>query len=534
MAAGQQNFSLSLSDLLNEVLPSSLPAASAAIRVEGVTLDSRNIRQGDVFLACPGANHDGRDFIAHALSAGACAVLVEAEGFVSVSWSGERGDEPVIPVPLLSSRASAIAGRFYGHPSRAMTVTGITGTNGKTTCTQLLAQLYALLGSKAGVLGTLGAGLLSGELSSELGGKLPGDGSACDDASAPNMTTADAVSNQALLASFCDAGANYVAMEVSSHGLVQNRVADVCFDTAVFTNLSRDHLDYHGDMATYLAAKAQLFHSANLKRAVINSDDPAGKELAAQLSPAVECFRFGLAGDEGIDDGIEVRAENYRYTREGITANLVTPWGQGELRSGLVGEFNVSNLLAVVTVACAQGFDLQEVLSVIPKLQPVAGRMQSIAGSDLQVVVDYAHTPDALQQAIKALRLHCEGELWCVFGCGGDRDEGKRQEMGGVANRYADRVVVTSDNPRSESSAAIINDILRGVPDEQDVLVEADRRVAIRMAISQASAGDTVLIAGKGHENYQEVEGVRWPFSDVSEASQALGERALAQAGGGQ
>lgn len=519
MAAGQQSFGSTLAELLADLskdfaLPEfELSARSAEIRVQGLTLDSRQVDQGYVFIACPGKHYDGREFIAQALRAGAAAVLAEAEGFVADKYPGER----VIPLPSLSSRASAIAGSFYAHPSRAVRVTGITGTNGKTTCAHLLAQLCARLGEKAGALGTLGCEVIT-----------PDSKNAATDVLTSGMTTADAVTNQALLASLRDAGVRCVAMEVSSHGLVQNRVADVCFDTAVFTNLSRDHLDYHGDMETYLAAKAQLFHLRGLKRAVINIDDPAGRELVAQLPPEVECFRFGLTG-EGAEDGVEVRAEHCRYAREGMTARLVTPWGEGELRSSLLGKFNLSNLLAVVTAACAQGFDFQQVLAAIPELQPVAGRMQSLADPELQVVVDYAHTPDALQQTLTTLREHCSGRLWCVFGCGGDRDPGKRHHMGEVAARCADHIVVSSDNPRSESASAIIQDILRGIPAGREVLVEADRRRAIRAAIRQASAGDTVLIAGKGHENYQEVDGTRWPFDDLVEARLALGERKQAQ-----
>ncbi|MEH6639464.1 MAG: UDP-N-acetylmuramoyl-L-alanyl-D-glutamate--2,6-diaminopimelate ligase [Porticoccaceae bacterium] len=535
-----------MSDLLSEVLPElTLSAANAAVLVQGVTLDSRNVSRGDVFIAYPGANHDGREFIALALSAGAAAVLVESDGFITDPFVTEKGkDERIIPVAGLASQASAIAGCFYRHPSRDLVVTGITGTNGKTTCTHLLAQLYTLLGNNAGVLGTLGAELITvsteAVISKSLVSETQPSKTQSSETQPPNMTTADAVATQALLAELRDAGADYVTMEVSSHGLVQSRVAGVRFDTAVFTNLSRDHLDYHGDMAAYLAAKAQLFDAPGLQRAVINIDDPAGRALAAQLPGTVECLRFGIVSAGAGEFACEVRAENCRYTRQGISADIITPWGSGELRSTLLGAFNLSNVLAVITTACAQGKDFDAVLSAIPHLQSVAGRMQLVAedsslafgleGGAPQVVVDYAHTPDALSQALSTLREQCTGKLWCVFGCGGDRDRGKRALMAEVVGRCADRVVVTSDNPRNEDSSAIIENILQGIPAElsaPNLLVEADRRAAIRISISQADSADTVLIAGKGHERYQEVAGVRWPFDDVAEAVLALGERRI-------
>lgn len=559
MVAGQQTIGLTLSDLLSEVLPElTLSAANAAVLVQGVTLDSRNVSRGDVFIAYPGASHDGRKFIEQALSAGAAAVLVESDGFITDSFitgsfiTGNGKDKRIIPVAGLASQASAIAGCFYRHPSRDLVVTGVTGTNGKTTCTHLLAQLYTLLGSNAGVLGTLGAELITAPdeavsskslISKNLSSEVQTSEIQSSKTPSANMTTADAVTTQALLAELRDAGANYVTMEVSSHGLVQSRVADVRFDTAVFTNLSRDHLDYHGDMAVYLAAKAQLFDAPGLQRAVINIDDPAGRALAAQLPAKVERLRFGIVSAGAGEFACEVRAENCSYTRQGISADIITPWGSGELRSTLLGAFNLSNVLAVITTACAQGKDFDAVLSAIPHLQSVAGRMQLVAedsslASGLedrapQVVVDYAHTPDALSQALSTLREQCVGKIWCVFGCGGDRDRGKRALMADVAGRYADRVVVTSDNPRNEDSNLIIEDILQGVPAEisaPNLLVEADRRAAIRIAISQADSADTVLIAGKGHERYQEVAGVRWPFDDVAEAVLALGERRIERA----
>ena len=515
MVAEQQSIGIRVAKLLPEGVR--LSGGSAKILVEGITLDSRDVQVGDLFLAFPGENHDGRDFIAQALEAGAVSVLVEAEGFTAQSGDDTR----IIPVLGLAHQASVIAGRFYDLPSDSMAITGITGTNAKTTCTHLLAQLFALLGEKVGVVGTLGAGMSGFESEQADLCALTETG----------MTTPDAVRCQQLLAELRDEGARYVAMEVSSHSLVQGRVPGVNFDTAVFTNLSRDHLDYHSDMARYLDAKASLFRLPGLKPAVINVNDPAGRELLASLPSKVECYRFGLAGRNKPFDA-EVIADNCHFSRTGMTADILSPWGKGKLSSTLLGEFNLSNLLAVITSACAQGQDFKQVLSLVPQLSAVAGRMQSVGSeSGPQVVVDYAHTPDALLQVLEVLRAQGIGKLWCVFGCGGDRDRGKRRQMGEVASSRADRTIVTSDNPRSESPEAIIKDILQGIPDA--ALVEPDRRAAICEAIIRADSSDTVLIAGKGHERNQEIAGVYWPFDDVVEATLALNKRLSAQAEGG-
>lgn len=521
MVAGKQETGFTLKQLLADLSLSKvdLPAKYAEVLVRGISLDSRLVEPGYVFIACPGERSDGREFITEVLGKGAIAVLAEAEGLDSIAVQDKR----VIPVPSLSVRVSAIAGYIYGHPSRSMKLTGVTGTNGKTTCVNLLAQLYALLGRAAGAVGTLGCEVMPA-----------GFKTAVEQIGSTGMTTADAVTNQVMLANLRDAEVEYVAMEVSSHGLAQNRVDDVSFDTAIFTNLSRDHLDYHIDMTAYLAAKARLFHMPGLKRAVVNADDPVGRELADQLAPEVECLRYGIKEVQGAEILVEVRAENARYDTEGIVAQLITPWGEGELRSTLLGRFNLSNLLAVITTVCGQGFDFHHVLEVVPQLQAVAGRMQVLSGSEVRVVVDYAHTPDALEQSLKVLSEHSTGRLWCVFGCGGDRDPGKRGPMGEVAANYADYTVISSDNPRSEAPRLIIEDILKGIPPACNVLVDADRRAAIRIAIGRARPGDTVLIAGKGHEQYQEVDGVRWPFDDVGEARLALSERRRAQLEGEQ
>jgi len=454
------------------------------------------VRPGDLFFALRGARHDGCDFLAAAAEAGAVAALVDAESPLPAA------PLPVIAVPRLALRMSAIAGRFHGEPSRALRVTGVTGTNGKTTCSQLLAQLFTALEAPAGVIGTLGAGLA---------GSIRDTG----------FTTPDALDTQRLLAELRAAGARRIAMEVSSHSLAQGRVAAIRFHTAVFTNLSRDHLDYHPDMDAYRDAKAQLFRQPGLEVAVINTDDPAGARIAAELPASVRRLDYSARGAGG-----ELRVLQSAFGPAGIRARIATPWGVGELVSPLLGQFNLANLLAVIGAACGQGFALAEVLAAVPGLRAAPGRMQEI-GAGPRVVVDYAHSPDALEQVLGALRPATAGRLWCVFGCGGDRDRGKRPLMGAVAARGADRLGLTSDNPRSEDPAAIAAQILDGipVPRRPDTELLLDRRAAIAHAIAAAAAEDTVLIAGKGHEAWQEVAGVRWPFDDAAAARAALAAR---------
>jgi len=496
MVATRSRGGMAIASLLpGEVLSDDL----AKLLVTGLCLDSRNVCPGDLFLAVPGTLVDGRDYIAPALQAGAVAVLAEAEG---LGVSADR----VIPITGLSQQLSEIAGHFYGEPSEKMVLTAVTGTNGKTTCSQLLAQLFSLAGHPAGVIGTLGCGVYR-------------DGAV--KLSETGMTTPDAVTVQTLLADYSDAGVDRLAMEVSSHSLDQSRVAALRFTTAVFTNLSRDHLDYHGSLVNYAQAKMRLFAMADLQHAVINVDDPVGAEIAMKLPAAVELISYSLD-----NHGADVTAEQIELTASGIRAQLKTPWGSGQLVSSLLGRFNLENLLAVVSVACAQGLPLEMVMQLLPRLQAVAGRMERVSGiPGPGVVIDYAHTPDALEKALLTLREHCDGELWCVFGCGGDRDRGKRPLMGEIAGRLADRTVVTSDNPRGENPEVIIEEILCGISGEAALDVIADRAQAIRHAVREAAENDLVLIAGKGHEAYQLVGARRLPFSDIGEARLALRQR---------
>lgn len=471
-----------------------LPQAAADARISGLTLDSRRVRPGDLFMAIPGGQQDGRAHIAAAQANGAAAIAYESEG----ARIAEDARVPLVPIKGLAGQLSAIAGRFYGEPSRALRLIGVTGTNGKTSVSQLLAQALDLLGEHCGIIGTLGNGF-HGELTSG------------------RHTTPDPIGVQAALAGLHRGGARAVAMEVSSHGLEQGRVAALDFDVAVFTNLSRDHLDYHGTMEAYAAAKARLFAWPNLVCRVVNFDDAFGRQLAAETQSS------RLIGYSLEDHGAYLYSRQAHFDEQGIRAELVTPQGEGLLYSPLLGRFNLSNLLAVVGTLLGLGYPLGGILGVMPKLQAPVGRMQRFGGvGQPLVVVDYAHTPDALEKVLEALRPHVRGRLLCLFGCGGDRDRGKRPLMAEVAERLADAVLVTDDNPRSEPPEQILTDIRRGFSSPEKITFLHGRAQAIARLIEGAGAADVLLLAGKGHEDYQEIDGVRQPFSDIEEAGKAL------------
>ncbi|MBS0558289.1 MAG: UDP-N-acetylmuramoyl-L-alanyl-D-glutamate--2,6-diaminopimelate ligase [Proteobacteria bacterium] len=515
--------SRSLRELLDGI------AAAGDIRVSGLTLDSRRVRAGDAFVALKGAHAHGITFAPAALAQGASAVIAEGpasavSGFSPLPLAGEvaacsaasEGGAPIIWVDNLRNLVGEIAARFYARPSAALHVIGVTGTNGKTSTVQLLATALQALGARAATIGTLGAGLVG----------------AID---AGERTTPDAISVHGLLARFRDAGASHVAMEVSSHALDQGRVNAVDFDVAVFTNLTRDHLDYHGTMAAYGAAKAKLFAWPGLRTAVVNADDAFGCELAAKIAPFRSSTTFPRAAGEektqclryAIDAEAEIRARNVRTHGDGLGFDLDTPWGHGAIESPLLGRFNVYNLLAVAGCLGALGFAFAQIHTALAQLRPIAGRMNRLGGGDLPlVVVDYAHTPDALEQALTSLRAHCAGKLICVFGCGGERDAGKRPQMGAIAERLADAIVVTDDNPRGEDGDAIVAQIVAGLADASRARVQRDRAAAIALALHEAKAGDVVLIAGKGHEPYQEIGGSKRPFDDADIARRSLEARA--------
>lgn len=485
--------------------------------------DSRRVGRGDVFFAYPGEGAaDGRNYIRSALEKGAAAVVYEARDF---AWS-EAAEVPHLAVESLKKNAGAIAHAWYGQPDAGMFTVGVTGTNGKTSIALWTAQALARLGSVdegVGVIGTLGVGLVRARLEAEF--------------DATGYTTPDAVLLATRLAGLRDAGARALAIEVSSIGLVEERTAGMHFDVAVFTNLTRDHLDYHGDMASYEAAKLKLFEWPGLKHAVLNLDDPAGVRIAAHLRagyPQVAVTGYTVRGEDELPaiDGVSMlRASQLRSRPAGTEFHVDTPAGSALARTRLVGHFNVSNALAVLGVLLAKGAPLRAALDVIETLEPAPGRMQQIGGADAPlVVIDYAHTPDALEKALAALRqvaIERGGQLWCVFGCGGDRDPGKRPQMGAIA-QMADHVLVTSDNPRSEEPRAIIEQIVAGMdrhhPGSAWQAIE-DRAAAILSAVKHAGRPDVILLAGKGHEPYQEIKGRKIPFSDADHAALALTAR---------
>jgi UDP-N-acetylmuramoyl-L-alanyl-D-glutamate--2,6-diaminopimelate ligase len=503
-----------LSELLKGIAPID---PSRDISVSGLSLDSRSIRSGDAFVALRGGSTHGITFAPSALARGASIVLAEApppavfgrESAIGNRESQERAvpiPDSRFPIPVfwidgLRANLGEIAARFFGRPSAHLEMIGVTGTNGKTSIVQLVAAALDILGARAATIGTLGAGLV---------------GAIKEGA----RTTPDVIRVQGLLAEFRDAGATHVAMEVSSHALDQSRVDAVDFDVAVFTNLTRDHLDYHGTMENYGAAKRKLFAWPNLRAAVVNVDDAFGRQLVDGLRDDVQQIRYA------IDNAAEVRAEKIRSSDRGLEFRMITPWGEGIIATPLLGHFNVYNVLAVAGCLGALGYDFVQIEAAVTQLKPVAGRMNRLGGGDAPlVVIDYAHTPDALEQALTSLRAHTSGKLICVFGAGGERDQGKRPQMGAIAERLADRIIVTDDNPRGENGDDIVAQILAGLHQRERADVKRDRDAAIRSAVCDARAGDVVLIAGKGHEPYQEVAGVKHAFDDAVIARRALEAR---------
>ncbi len=469
------------------------------LEISGLTQDSREAVPGAAFVALAGASTHGLRHADQANARGASVVLFETPAPADIVLPANA-----IAVPELRGKLGAMADRFFGSPSRQLELIGVTGTNGKTSTVQLTAQALDRAGCVAGSIGTLGAGLH---------GRIE----------AGERTTPNVIRVHARLAEMRAAGATHVAMEVSSHALHQGRVDAVAFDVAVFTNLTRDHLDYHGDMDAYFAAKTRLFHWPTLRAAVLNLDDAHGRALHSRLTAAVRAIGLSSRGA----DAAQLRAEAIVLSAAGIEFELVEGETCIALHSPLLGRFNVDNLLAVAGVLRALDWPLEKVAHALAGLEPVPGRMSRLGGEAGMplVVVDYAHTPDALEQALSSLRGHTRGKLICVFGCGGERDRGKRPQMAAIAERGADRVIVTDDNPRSEDGDAIVRDILAGFADVARVAVQRDRAAAIALALDHAQPGDTVLIAGKGHEPYQEVAGIKLPFDDLAVARARLEAR---------
>lgn len=463
------------------------------IVLEGITLDSRQVRPGMAFLAVAGGTTHGLEFVAQAESAGASVII--HDGQVSVPPLGI----PCVEVPGLGHHLSSLASRFFHAPSEHLNVTGITGTNGKTSTAHFLAQAWHRAGHRAGMIGTLGSGPF---------GRLQ----------AAQLTTPDPISLQRTLSDCVDEGVEQLAMEVSSHALAQGRCDDVRFEAGVFTNLSRDHLDYHGSMEAYAAAKRRLFADCKPRFAVINMDDAFGKKLIEEFSSAMQILSYGTNGSS------ELRAAISAMDSSGMSMRIESPWGGGEVRTPLLGRFNVSNLIAAAGTLALLGMDWREVMHQIEMMEPVPGRMLRLGGEHGQpvVVVDFAHTPDALEQALLALRAHLHGRMVCVFGCGGDRDRGKRPMMARVAESGCDRIIFTSDNPRTEPQEAIFKDMVAGMSAREKAQLEPDRLEAIRQAVRSSGEGDIVLIAGKGHETWQDIGDQRVPFSDEAAARAAL------------
>jgi len=446
------NSQASLLELIEDIKEiSDAERSKLQVLVTGVQMDSRLLQEGDLFIACFGRNHDARNYIDQAIEVGCNAILAESGG----KWQGIeiRHNIPIVAVDSLAAKISEIAARFYGHPSTKLSVFGITGTNGKTSCSQFIAQSLTKLGYKCGVVGTLGYGI-------------------CGELRETQLTTPDAVFTQMALAEMVCTHIDPVVMEVSSVGLHQKRVRSVAFDTAIFTNLTRDHLDYHDSMEAYGENKKKLFSMPGLKTAIVNLDDPFALSIINSVSADVEVVTYSLNNKIA-----QVYAESIELTRSGFNAAIMTPLGRGEISGKLIGYFNFSNVLAVTAA------------------------------------------------------IHFEGDLWCVFGCGGNRDKGKRPLMGEIAEKHSDHLVITDDNPRNEKGDDIVEHILCGISEEDKVIVRRDRAEAIAFAIANANQGDVVLVAGKGHETYQDIAGVRNIFSDAKQVRLALQERDEKRAG---
>jgi UDP-N-acetylmuramoyl-L-alanyl-D-glutamate--2,6-diaminopimelate ligase len=467
-----------------------LESVPASIELQDICLDSREIKFGDLFVALPGIKTDGKEFIQQAIANGAAAVMVSSPYAGPQLQSGI----PIIHVADLKSKMAALAAYFYQDPARNLKMIGVTGTNGKTSCTHYIAQILSAADLKCGVMGTVGNGLLS-------------------NLSPSALTSSDCCTMQKLFSQLRDLEAKYVAMEVSSHALDQGRMQGLDFECAVFSNLSQDHLDYHHGMEEYFSAKARLFTEFNPKHAIINLDDLYGERLLHMLAENknINVVSYSLNNP---------KADVYLFNNK-----IYTPRGVGILQSSLLGSFNLSNVLACIACCKTQGLSLDQILIAVKNLTAVTGRMQkvpTVRDNEPLVVVDYAHTPDAIAKALQALREHTEGKLYCIFGCGGDRDRSKRPLMLRAAIENSDQVVITQDNPRTEDPQQIVRDILADQTISAKISIEQDRASAISKTIFQAGNKDLILIAGKGHEDYQIIGLQKTPFSDLLVAKQAL------------
>jgi len=476
------------------------------IAVHGISSDSRTLQEGDLFLACQGLSNHGMDFVDDAVRAGVVAIAFDSS---TAALPNRDLPVPVLPIRNLGKHLGNVANRFFAAPSASVRVIGITGTNGKTTVAWMIAQCLERLGEPCAYIGTLGAGLVEVDMRA-------------------GMTTPASIDIHRTLAEFRDLGARSVALEVSSHALDQNRVDGVAFDSVLFTNLSRDHLDYHGDIQSYGDAKARLFFEYSARQRIINLDAKFGAQLAERCGSDVIVVSMDPQRIPGLRPYVFV--ESVTAKAVGSQVRVRSSWGDCEFLLPLPGDFNVENALLTLALLLGQGVPVEKACAVLEVIDAPPGRMQRVSAklNAPAVYVDYAHTPDALQLTLQALRQHCGGKLWCVFGCGGDRDRGKRPQMGKVAQTFADVPVVTSDNPRTESPHDIIAEIAAGMDHPYEATIIEDRAAAIAWVIQEAGDGDVVLIAGKGHENYQLIGAERRDFSDVGTALVNLQRRAEA------
>ena len=497
-----------------------------SVSISGLALSSKKVKRGNAFLAVKGIELDGFSFLMDAKLHGAAVILAEWDGDRKTTSRFEDAEAdigiPVIGVCNLSTLISYIAGYFYSRPSEMIKVMAVTGTNGKTTCAHLYSAMMNEINKvngntgRSGYIGTLGLNYFSeNEVKEEQSTKLDH----------PDLTTPDAISIQKHLHEFLSLGYKNVAIEASSHGLSQSRLLDIEIESAVFTNLSRDHLDYHSTLKDYAISKSKLFTEHKIQNAIINIDDDIGREICREIGQKVTILTYSLS-----NLGADVHCKSISSSSTCLKAEVVTPWGMINVNSRLIGKFNLYNLLAVIAAVMSSGIgknqeNLDLIEDVIPKLSTPPGRMEVISKFDVigpRVIIDYAHTPDALKNSLSELKSHDVSSVWIVFGCGGDRDQGKRSEMGEIASKYADHVILTNDNPRTESPSKIIADIQKNIKGR--VTIELDRAQAIKMAIRSAEKTDTVLISGKGHENYQLIGEKQFFFSDKLQAETILSE----------
>ncbi|MDC0601644.1 UDP-N-acetylmuramoyl-L-alanyl-D-glutamate--2,6-diaminopimelate ligase [Aliiglaciecola sp.] len=475
---------------------------SPGLDVNELVLDSREVAVHSVFVAIKGHALDGRDFIPQAISLGARLVLQSSDDSAMHGHIEMREQTVLITFYQLDQHLSELAARFYGFPAQQMDMIAVTGTNGKTSTVQLISQLKTLLGDKAASIGTLGAGLYTDNIT-ELTKTI--------------NTTPDACQMQRLLAGFAEHQAKLVALEASSHALVQGRIEGLKTDVAVFTNLTRDHLDYHGSMAEYAMAKRKLISQPGLRNLVINIDDPESKNWRLQASheQKLTVTSTNMSVQQVPHNAQYCIASHIQFNDQGTVFELSSSWGKATIKCGLIGHFNVANMLSAIASLLVLGHPLSDLVGACADVKPVAGRMELFESSEFgNLIVDYAHTPDALEQALRSARVHCKGKLVCVFGCGGDRDLGKRPLMGEVAQSFSDIVILTTDNSRTETPNAIVADILKGIDNSSCVLVETDRKQAIQMAIAQSQPGDLILVAGKGHETTQIIGQHSLPYDE--------------------